>query len=307
MSQSIAVLGAGGFIGQHLIRALGRSGERPMALIRPDQTPNADAAESLSGFFIDPQEFEPVLAKARVIVHAASSSTPGATQGAPLSELELNMKPTLALLQALQKAPHCRLLYLSSGGTLYGDAASEAVKESQSLLPKSYYGAGKAAAEHFIHAASVQFGLRATILRPSNLYGPGQMVKKGFGIIPAVFQCARNNTPLTVWGDGTAVRDYLYIDDFIDLCQTVIQTPMDTPVQAFNASSGAGVDLKTLIALICTSIGAQVPVRFEATRTIDVSRIVLDPTKAMRTYDWRATTSLSDGIRSSWEWWRTQA
>jgi len=307
MSDSIAILGAGGFIGHHLVTALANAGEKVIALMRHGEEFDIPGVESYFAPFKEPEEFNIPLERAKIVIHAASCTTPGLTEGDPLKELDLNLRPTLALLHALQGAPHCRLIYISSGGTLYGEAAAGAALETQSILPKSYYGAGKAASEHFIHAASAQFGLSAIILRPSNLYGPGQRVKRGFGIIPTAFECARNEEPLTVWGDGSAVRDYLYIEDFIDLCMAVLSLPAQGRVSIFNASSGNGVDLKTLLSIIGEVINTPVPVRFEANRKVDVSRIVLNPEKALDMFNWRAKTPLAVGIQKSWQWWSEEA
>ncbi|EQD57808.1 NAD-dependent epimerase/dehydratase, partial [mine drainage metagenome] len=135
-----------------------------------------------------------------------------------------NLGPLLKLLQALQTQPDCHLLHVSSGGTLYGDVDHPA-PESLAAHPRSYYAAGKAAAEHFIAAYAQQHSGMATVLRPSNVYGPGQTLHGGFGVIPAAMGCLLRDAPMILWGDGESLRDYLYIDDFIAACMAALQRP----------------------------------------------------------------------------------
>lgn len=302
MHEVVAVLGAGGFVGSQLVNTLKKNGNEVIALLHDEKNEHVDK-KALIGEFLTPEEFSTPLQKAHTLIHVASSSTPGSTAGHPLNELEGNLRPTLSLLAALQNAPHCRLVYVSSGGTLYGDTADRPATETDSLHPCSYYGAAKAAAEHFINAATVQFSLKTTILRPSNLYGPGQAPRHGFGVIPTAFKHALSGTPLTIWGDGSAVRDYLYIDDFIDLCCNLIEQPMPTGSRTFNVASGQSVSLTELIELIRRVTKAPIPTRHLPSRAADVTHSTLDITQVKKITGWLPKTSLEDGLSRSWEWW----
>ncbi len=309
MRDAIIVFGANGFVGRHLVRALAARGERVIALTSRPLAPGEDTrpwtgVEVITGAFCTPAAFAPWLSQARVIIHAASRSTPGRTAGKPLAELNDNLMPTLALLDALQSAPHCELLYLSSGGTLYGDTATHPADEQDTIRPKSYYGAGKAAAEHFIHAYAAQFEQPATLLRPSNLYGPGQTLRSGFGVIPTAFNRLQTQTPLTVWGDGSAVRDYLYIDDFIQLCLSVVARPMPNGCALYNAASGIGVSLNTLLETVQTVTGQPLITQHDTSRAVDIARVVLNAQRAQEQFGWQATTPLAEGLAATWRWWQ---
>ena len=246
MAEAIVVLGAGGFIGQHLTRALSAQGIPVIAVERRPLQVREGRTDIVFADLSEPETIVPLLRRSRAVVHLASASTPGSSAGRPLLELQQNLQPTLTLLHAMQEMPELPLLYLSSAGTLYQGSPDEASTENAPIRPKSYHGAGKAAAEHFIHAWCSQNGSAATVLRPSNVYGPGQAERKGFGIIPAGFGAILRQTPMTVWGDGSTVRDYLYIEDLIRLCVTLLTRPMAPGMKVLNASSGAGISLNEL-------------------------------------------------------------
>ncbi len=304
MRNAVVVFGGNGFVGRHLLHHLARAGEDVVALVtKPPGQPVA-GVEYVAGTFHTPDAFTPWLNQARLIIHAASRSTPGQSAGQPLNELRDNLTPTLALLDALQRAPECALLYLSSGGTLYGDTTQHPANEIDTIRPKSYYGAGKAAAEHFIHAYAMQFNRAATIVRPSNLYGPGQTLRSGFGVIPTAFDRIQRRAPLTVWGDGSAVRDYLYIDDFIYLCLAISRQLMPVGSRVFNAASGHGVSLNELLAHIEGITGQTLATEYDHQRSVDVARVVLSPNAAAAHYGWQPQTALTTGLRATWDWWQ---
>jgi UDP-glucose 4-epimerase len=246
----------------------------------------------------------PLVARSRAVIHLASRSTPGSSAGQALAELNDNLRPTLALLQALQHKPGIELLYLSSGGSLYGPAFGPSA-ETAKLDPRSYHGAAKVAAEHFILAWCAQYSGTAIVLRPSNIYGPGQTERAGFGIIPAGFGKIARNEVLTVWGDGSTIRDYLYIDDFIALCMATVASPMPMGVRVLNASTGVGVSLTELFAEMETVAGKPLRRVHEINRKVDAPKIVMNPFLASVHYHWTPTTSLHEGLTRTWNWFST--
>lgn len=304
MSDTILVLGAGGFIGRHLAERFADAGHTVVAATRTPTVFAHPDIRNVVAAYDDAAHFAPLVAQTRAVVHAASSSTPGSSAAQP--QLDGNLRTTLALIEALQDAPACHLLFLSSGGTLYGDREDPA-REDDPLRPRSYHGAGKAAAEHFIHAWATQYGGTAVVLRPSNVYGPGQAARHGFGIIPTAFDCALHGTPLSIWGDGSTVRDYLYIDDFLALCDATLAAPLDEGMHVFNAASGDAVALDDLIDRIDVVTGRPLRRVYQPTRRVDIRSITANTDAARTTFAWTPAVGLDDGLRLTWQWFSTPA
>jgi UDP-glucose 4-epimerase len=303
MLNPIIVFGAAGFVGRHLVSALSTQGFPVTALVRKGDCDFPKGVKVLKGEFDTPESFVPFLEDGSVFFHVASSTTPANSAGKPLYELETNIKPSLSILAALQNKPTCRLIYISSGGTVYGNSSDKGFTETAQLKPHSYYGAGKVAVESFINAAVEHERVTAIILRPSNLYGPGQTMKTGFGIIPAIFNSIVDQKEFKIWGNGSAVRDYLYIDDFIDLAIRSIDAFRENKLDIYNASHGEGTSITELTEITKKIIGTNFDIVYDLNRSTDLSNIVIDSTKARKRLSWEPKISLEEGLRRTWEWW----
>lgn len=305
MADHILIIGAGGFVGSRLAQALMARGERVIALCRRTPATLDAGVEVHVDSGCESSDYLPLLQRSRAVVHVASASTPGSSAARPLVELDENLRPTLALLQALQDRPATPLLYVSSGGTLYNPKSGDDADESGMVAPRSYHGAGKIAAEHFIAAWCSQFGGAATILRPSNLYGAGQTERVGFGIIPAAFGKILRGETLHVWGDGSARRDYLYIDDFVRLCVAALEAEPIPGARVLNACSGASISLNDLFAMMERVTGHQLQRSYAATRALDMPCVEMRADRARALYDWAAQFGMEEGLARTWEWFST--
>lgn len=302
MSKAVLVLGASGFIGRQISESLARSGTPVIAATRSPAAFEAAGISSWVSPFDDPSHFLQLLPACKAVVHAASISTPGSSAAKP--QLDGNLRTTLSLIEALQGYPSHRLVYLSSGGTLYGDRVDPA-KEGDPLRPRSYHGAGKIAAEFFIRAWSEQYGGTAVILRPSNIYGPGQRSKHDFGIVPTAFDRLVRNAPLTILGDGNSVRDYLFIDDFVRLCTKALAHELTPGTHVYNAASGESLRLDALLDAIDAITGRPLLREYHAARTVDVHRVRMDITSSQAQLDWHPQVSLEEGLRRTWQWFNS--
>ena len=305
MADSILLIGAGGFVGQRLLDVFTRRGESVIAVSRSDFDAHDSRVEGHVLAMREVQDYAPFLSRARAVVHVASASTPGSSAGKPVHELDENVRPTVALLQALQGHPRLPLIYLSSGGTLYSRIAEGASDELAAVYSRSYHGAGKIAAEHFIEAWCNQFDGAAVVLRPSNLYGPGQDERPDFGIVPAAFGKLVRGETLHVWGDGSAERDYLYIDDFTRLVLAALDAASKPGFRVFNACSGASIDLNRLFALIERITGRTLHRIYDAGRKVDAPSVRMQATRAKQAFDWNAEVELVEGLERTWRWFST--
>lgn len=296
MSDKVVVIGAGGFVGRTLVKALesrGTAVQLPWGV--------GGHVRGAAVHVNRVEEFMPLLDGASTVVHVASTSTPGASAGKPIIELQGNLQPTLALLEALQQYPRVHLVYVSSGGTLIprcGDASSE----DSAVYSSSYYGAGKIAAEQFIEAWCHQSNGRATLFRPSNLYGPGQRERPGFGIIPAAMGALARGDALQIWGDGSTGRDYLYVDDFMRLLLAAIDAPADCGFRVFNAGSGRITSLNRLLELLESASGRTLQRLYSPARSVDAPAVCLKATRAREVFDWIPEVELTEGLGRTWRW-----
>jgi len=305
MAEPILLIGAGGFVGRRALEAFARRGESVVAVSRSAFDVGDGDVEPLFRAMREVSDYAPLLARVRAVVHIASASTPGSSAGKPIQELDENVRPTVALLEAMQARPELPLIYVSSGGTLYSRARDDAADELAAVYSRSYHGAGKIAAEHFIEAWCNQFAGSATVLRPSNLYGPGQEARSGFGIVPTVFGKLVRGETLHVWGDGSAERDYLYIDDFTRLLLAALDAQRLPGFRVFNACNGTSIDLNALFTLIERITGRTLLRSYDASRPVDASSVRMQATRAKSTFGWTAEFGLADGLERTWRWFNT--
>lgn len=301
MAESVLVIGGRGFIGSHLVDAFAARGWRVVAVVQ-----DLSAADSRPGvsYVAEPASaagFAALLQGCGAVIHAASRTTPGTSAGRALAEVQANLVPLMHLLEALQVNP-VPLLYLSSGGALYDAEPDPGAREGDPCRPRSYYGAGKLAAEYFIGAWASQFSGAATLLRPSNVYGPGQSARSGFAIIPTAMQRILQGEALSIWGDGSARRDYLYIDDLVDLCLRIVSGTMPPGARVLNAASGRSMSLSEVLALIESVSARRLVRKFEPARSVDAPSISIDPSLSYHELGWQASTPLELGLLRTWQW-----
>jgi len=235
------------------------------------------------------------------VFFVASDTIPGNSAKKPVLELEVNLKPALEFLDIMQKFPDCHLVFFSSGGTVYGNPKTPKVTEGHVFSPLSYHGAMKISLEAFLHAMSNQCGSRISILRPSNVYGPGQRYRTDFGIIRKLLEHAMQDKPVDIWGDGETIRDYLYIDDCVAATLSLMDFE-ETGFHKFNIGSGTGHSINQICDTVDRVTGHTLQRRYCPARSIDVQHIVLDSSKLQRATGWSPATALEAGIQKTWEW-----
>jgi len=278
VTRRVLLLGGAGFIGSALAPRLTAEGWQVAVAGR-----GADLSAALAG--------------CAAVVHLACATTPGRSRLHPAMERE-NLDLSLRLLEALQERPETQLVFLSSGGALYGNPATRPVAEDHPAAPLSPHAAGKAAVEAFI-ASHIAAGYAAAVLRVANAYGPGQPEKPGFGFIRTLLDHARSGQTMEVWGDGETVRDFVFIDDVTNAIARALSRPDLSGT--WNIGSGEGHSLNEVIALARAVTGRPIPVSHRAARQSDVRGVVLNITRARHELGWEPEVSLEQGLKQTWE------
>lgn len=294
------VLGGTGFIGSHLVDRLLGDGHQVRILSRSPErfrAPLAGVDYRQANLADIPALFE-ALTGVDVVYHLVSSTVPATSNRDPVFDIETNLIGMVRLLQVVRDSGVRRLVYLSSGGTVYGTPLILPIPESHPLRPLCSYGIVKVAAENYLHMFHALHGLDYLVLRASNPYGERQGHYGVQGIIGTFLNKLRRGEELEVWGDGSLVRDFIHVDDLARLC---VKAGVSERVGIYNAGSGRGYSIREVLELMEQAVGRRLVVAWREGRRFDVPRVVLDVARAEADFTWRPEIELGDGIRRTWE------
>lgn len=295
------VLGGTGFIGGHLVASLAGAGLGVRVLSR---TPAAGAAvpgaEYVTADFQDAAAVRRALAGTRTVFHLVGTSLPASSNADMAGDVRGNLLGTLGVLEAARDAGVGRIVFVSSGGTVYGEPQALPIAESHPTEPLCAYGISKLAIEKYLHLFHRLHGLDYRVLRLGNPYGPGQRVDRLQGVVTTFLDKARRGVPIEIWGDGTVVRDFVFIDDAVEALRRA--ATHEGPARVFNVGSGTGLSLRGLVEAIGELLGRAPAVDFRPGRPWDVPANVLDIALARRELGWKPHTSLAEGLRLTREW-----
>jgi UDP-glucose 4-epimerase len=294
-------MGGNGFIGSHLVDSLGGAGHSVRVFDKHPEKfrPETPGVDYRYGSFDNPLDMAGVVDGMDAVVHLVSTTVPQTSNDDPAFDVRSNLLPTLALLDACVLKRVKRVVYLSSGGTVYGNPGSLPVAEDAPKEPYCSYGVTKLAVEKYLLYYEHQFGLSPRILRPSNVYGPRQD-PAGIQGAPAVFlKRVGSGKKITVWGDGSVVRDYLYVED---LCRGILAALSDqSRHRIFNLGAGLGHSLSQLLQAVEKITGKKALVEYGAPREFDVKAVYLDVARAREHLDWRPAAGLEHGLSQTWK------
>lgn len=305
----VLLIGGCGFIGSHVVDSLVGAGIKVRVFDRALERfrPSVPGVEYIHGDLADMAAIYEAMANVDALMHFASATVPATASLDPVGDISGNLVTMVRLLEAMRSVGLRRIIYLSSGGTVYGPPDTRLVAEEHPLRPISSYGIVKVAIENYLHMEHHLHGLRHVVLRASNPYGPRQGHTGIQGIIGTHMWRMVRGEPVEIWGDGSVVRDYIYVGDLADLC---VRALLSDTVGCYNAGSGKGVSVSEII----TSMRAVVersghPVKqpvYKSGRNYDVPRVVLDIARAHRDLGWEPRTSLDEGLSKTWDWMTTQ-
>jgi UDP-glucose 4-epimerase len=297
------VTGGNGFIGSHLVDALLAAGykvrvldlfDRRFGVLPPD-------VEWVRSDMTTEYAIRESVASMDVVFHLAWTSIHETATREPLMDITTNLEPSVRLVDECHHAGVQRVIFLSSGGTAYGLARYQPVDERHPTDPISAYGVTKLAVEKYLQMYHHLYGLDYVVLRPSVPYGPGQDPRKRQGVIGVFLYRLAGGQPLEIWGDGSVVRDYFYVDDLVSAILSAASAE-GLQERVFNIGGGRGYSVNDLLEVVQAVTGKRATVEYQAGRRFDVPELVLDTSRARDQLHWTPKVELDEGVARTWQW-----
>ncbi len=254
--------------------------------------------EYFSGEFNDIALVAEALNGVDIVYHLISTTVPSTSNMDPVGDINGNLINTVKLLDLMRQQGTPRIVYLSSGGTVYGIPDYSPIPETHPLRPISSYGIVKVAIENYLNMFHELHGIEFIALRASNPYGARQGHTGLQGVIGTYINCLNEGSPIEVWGTGEVVRDFIHVDDLAQLC---VQAGLSESIGVFNAGFGRGVSILELIDILSECSGIDINPVFKSGRVFDVPHVVLDLEKTKRELNWTPKILLREGIARTLE------
>lgn len=305
ITQNICIIGGGGFIGTAVRKYFAAEGFRLYTIGRSVNIPTLKHELYFSVAEYSYKQLEELLAMENftAIIDLAYTSVPNTSYEDPIKDFSENLSNVIRHLEFAKAVKAPKFVYVSSGGTVYGESGNKPFREEDPNFPLSPYGVTKLACERYVYLYNCLHGVPSIILRPSNIYGPGQKPFRGQGLISTALGLASKGEHLHIFGKGEHVRDYLFIDDF---CSGLLETVRYGKTgEIYNLGSGTGVSIEKVIThinLVLKPEGIEVKQKFLPARPFDVQYNVLDNQKVESISQWKPETDLEKGITETWKW-----
>ncbi|MFA5871106.1 MAG: NAD-dependent epimerase/dehydratase family protein [Parcubacteria group bacterium] len=304
---SILILGADGFLGSNLALSLAKEERfnlRAFDLFKNGLSNNLESIRNdiklIQGNFLNKEDLKTSLNGIDYVFHFISLTTPSSSSDDPFIEIDTNIRSTLELLDECVKAGIKRIIFASTGGAIYGDQAKSIYSERDVTNPISPYAISKLAIEKYLEYYRIRHGLSYLILRYSNPYGPHQNLVGSQGIIPIFLNQIFEGRPVTIFGDGENIRDYIFVDDIIDITKKIFKKK--TEHNLYNIGNGKGITINMLLDAMRDITGKKIKIKWQPKREIDIRKIVLDTKRIKMEMGDFKLTSLGEGIKKTWEW-----
>jgi UDP-glucose 4-epimerase len=301
----VLVVGGSGFIGSHVVDQLLTDGHSVRVFDRQPERFRAPlpGVDYCYADFANRMALVEALSGMDAVYHLLSTTVPGTADLDPKTDVQDNLIGTINLLDSMQRLGLSRILFLSSGGTVYGIPDTIPIPETHPLRPINSYGIVKATIEHYLEMYRRTRGFSPVIVRASNPFGPRQAHSGVQGVISTFLRLILAGQTLEIWGDGTVVRDYLEVGDLANFC--VIAGTSDRE-GAYNVGSGKGLSVNNIVEAVRKVTGSGFRVVYKPGRAIDVPRSVLDCSRAKDDFGWKCEIGLDAGLHKLWNWLKTE-
>jgi UDP-glucose 4-epimerase len=280
------ITGASGFIGRNLLDFLQTRSSYIYAIGKKISTSSAYyIAEDYTNF----PEYEKYIFESDIVIHLAHTTNAASID--PVHDINFNLLNTINLLRKCKKGSH--FIYISTGGAMYGECSKPAVEEDNPN-PISYYAVGKLAIEKYIELISRANEFNYTILRVTNSYGPFQDLSKGVGAVNTFIEKIYKNMPITIWGDGSNTRDYIFIDDVV---KAISETAEKRIYGTYNISYGESYSLNEVIGVISSLSKITPVIHYQSRRPFDLISVKVSNRKFAEATGWLPKVSVEEGIQ----------
>ena len=307
---NIIILGAAGFIGTNLTMALAKEKDENNNYINHITLFDREAVglshiikfgfpntSIMTGNFNMESDFEAITLNQDIVYHLISTTVPTTSNQHIAQELTANVIVTSKLLEACVKNNIKKVVFLSSGGTVYGKEKEMPLKEDTATNPISAYGIQKVTIEKLLYLYRYMYGLDYRVIRLSNPYGPYQRPNGVLGAVTTFTYKALMGEPVTVYGDGSVIRDFIYIDDAVRGIMNIVQG--ENKRRTFNLGYGKGTSIREVISTIQDTLGIDMDVKYIVGRKVDLPINVLDISLYEETFGKLDSISLACGIEKT--------
>lgn len=297
---NVMLLGAAGFIGTNLALRLSRHENDTVTLVdvREDYFPpvlrSIHTVRLVESALSEETDFDRLVAGQQVIYHLMSTTIPSTSNQQIPQELSANVVMTAKLLDACVRQKVEKIIFISSGGTVYGKAADCPLKEDSPTSPISSYGVQKITIEKLLYLYDYMHGLNYRVVRLANPYGPYQRPNGVLGAVTTFTYKALMNQPITVYGDGSVVRDFIYIDDAVRGIENIATAESD--YKTFNLGCGYGTSICQVLQTVQEVLGKPLDIQYLSGRSVDVPVNYLDISRYEEVCGALAPISLNEGI-----------
>lgn len=297
---NILIIGGLGFLGSHLTSQLLKLGHAVRILdSNLKESFIQNHSNIIFGNYLDSSVLSEALKDIDYVFHLASTTLPKSSNDNPLKDISENLLASINLLENIRNSSVKKIIYFSSGGTVYGPQINYPINEESPTNPICSYGIHKLAVEKYLNLYNRLYEIDYTVLRISNPFGNGQSPRSNQGLVAVIKDKIEKNTPLEIWGNGDIVRDYIYVNDVINAAISMLS--YQGKYHIFNVGSGKGLSINNIIQFIKENINDNFDVIYKDSRALDVEKNILDIQRLSSETDWLPSLKLFDFLLESFK------